>query len=316
LKIREGFAAGMAIGAGMMTCLAQVTGGILHVFTVIIAFSQSGFAGGLLTLFFPVLGELYWVGRLGPLSWYGITVIIWTTLMLFGLVGLAFAPRFLDESTDSSQAVHTDLVAVTKDLDRSSRDLANLFNNLGLESLRQGNVDEALVQFQESLKALQDVEQTDAGNLARVQESSPSGAELPSKLRAYVDSSAQQRRTDTSRVAYTLAAAFRKVQQDRDALFFTKMAVIHQPDSPLFRLALALDCELLGYLEEAIGHASLLEEAGFEELARPVLDNIAALGELDLCLTLDDESTQLRRDIAEKILILAERQLGWHAFFS
>ncbi len=221
-----------------------------------------------------------------------------------------------DSGAPDERQMPTDLEAVTWELDRAGRELANHFNSLGLESIRKGDFAEAIAKFQESLKALQDVEQTNADNLARVQASSSTGADLPSKLRDYIDSSAQQRWADISRVAYNLAAAFRKVQQDRDALFFAKVAVIHQPDSPLFRLALALDCELLGYLEEAIGHASLLEGAGFQEFARSILDNIAALGELGPGLTLDDESTQIRRDIAEKILILAERKLSWHAFFS
>jgi hypothetical protein len=37
---------------------------ITHIWTVIIAFSQAGFFGGLLTLFLPFLGELYWMFKM------------------------------------------------------------------------------------------------------------------------------------------------------------------------------------------------------------------------------------------------------------
>lgn len=38
-----------------------ITAIITHVWTVIIAFTEAGFGGGVLTLFLPVLGELYWM---------------------------------------------------------------------------------------------------------------------------------------------------------------------------------------------------------------------------------------------------------------
>lgn len=38
-----------------------ITALITHIWTVIIAFSEAGFFGGILTLFLPFLGELYWM---------------------------------------------------------------------------------------------------------------------------------------------------------------------------------------------------------------------------------------------------------------
>lgn len=38
-----------------------ITAIITHIWTVIIAFNEAGFLGGVLTLFLPLLGELYWM---------------------------------------------------------------------------------------------------------------------------------------------------------------------------------------------------------------------------------------------------------------
>jgi hypothetical protein len=38
-----------------------ITAIITHIWTVIIAFTEGGFLGGLLTLFLPFLAELYWM---------------------------------------------------------------------------------------------------------------------------------------------------------------------------------------------------------------------------------------------------------------
>jgi hypothetical protein len=38
-----------------------VTAVITHIWTVIIAFAEAGMFGGILTLFLPFLGELYWM---------------------------------------------------------------------------------------------------------------------------------------------------------------------------------------------------------------------------------------------------------------
>jgi len=41
-----------------------VTAIITHIWTVIIAFTEGGFFGGILTLFLPFLGELYWMFKM------------------------------------------------------------------------------------------------------------------------------------------------------------------------------------------------------------------------------------------------------------
>lgn len=37
---------------------------ITHIWTVIISFNEAGFLGGVLTLFLPFLGELYWMFKM------------------------------------------------------------------------------------------------------------------------------------------------------------------------------------------------------------------------------------------------------------
>jgi hypothetical protein len=41
-----------------------ITAIITHIWTVIIAFSEAGFFGGLLTLFLPFFGEIYWMFKM------------------------------------------------------------------------------------------------------------------------------------------------------------------------------------------------------------------------------------------------------------
>jgi hypothetical protein len=38
-----------------------ITAVVFHIWTTIIAFTEGGIMGGILTLIFPVIGELYWM---------------------------------------------------------------------------------------------------------------------------------------------------------------------------------------------------------------------------------------------------------------
>lgn len=46
---------------GIIYVVFMITALITHVWTVIIAFSESGFFGGVLTLFLPFISEIYWM---------------------------------------------------------------------------------------------------------------------------------------------------------------------------------------------------------------------------------------------------------------
>jgi hypothetical protein len=41
-----------------------ITSIIIHIWTVIIAFTEAGFFGGVLTFFLPFFGELYWIFKM------------------------------------------------------------------------------------------------------------------------------------------------------------------------------------------------------------------------------------------------------------
>lgn len=66
-----------------------ITAIITHIWTVIIAFTEAGFFGGILTLFLPVLGELYWMftmfGENDTYSYVALThVILALPFSMFG----------------------------------------------------------------------------------------------------------------------------------------------------------------------------------------------------------------------------------------
>ncbi len=64
-----------------------ITAIIYHLWTAIIGFSEGGFLGGLLTLFLPVLSEIYWFFKmLGENEAYTIVAIIHAILAFFYII--------------------------------------------------------------------------------------------------------------------------------------------------------------------------------------------------------------------------------------
>ena len=97
MKIREAFAGGAMIGSGIIGCIVQSTGGVLHLFSAFVAMQVSGFWAGVVTFFLPVVSEIYWLIRLGPSSGYGIIVLAWTGLLVIGFAGMGVAAFFSEE---------------------------------------------------------------------------------------------------------------------------------------------------------------------------------------------------------------------------
>jgi hypothetical protein len=66
-----------------------VTAIITHIWTVIIGFSEAGFWGGVLTLFLPVLSEIYWMFKMfGENNVYAFIALIHLILALpFSMIG-------------------------------------------------------------------------------------------------------------------------------------------------------------------------------------------------------------------------------------
>lgn len=59
-------------------------GASAHIWTVYIAFTEGGFFAGVLSLFLPVLSEIYWIFKMfGDNNLYSISIIIISVIVLF-----------------------------------------------------------------------------------------------------------------------------------------------------------------------------------------------------------------------------------------
>ena len=69
--------------------LFTITATITHIWTVIIAFAEGGFWGGILSFLFPVLSELYWMFKMfGVNDTYAYCALAHLLLAIpFGLFG-------------------------------------------------------------------------------------------------------------------------------------------------------------------------------------------------------------------------------------
>lgn len=67
----------------------MITALITHTWTVVIAFSESGILGGLVTLFLPAISEIYWMFKMfGENDTYAVIALIHLILsFLFVAVG-------------------------------------------------------------------------------------------------------------------------------------------------------------------------------------------------------------------------------------
>ncbi|WP_291073004.1 hypothetical protein [Empedobacter sp. UBA5987] len=60
----------------LLYCIFTITAVITHFWTVIIAFSEAGFFGGLITLFIPFLSEIFWMFKMfGVNNFYAYTAL-------------------------------------------------------------------------------------------------------------------------------------------------------------------------------------------------------------------------------------------------
>jgi len=323
VRLKEAFAGGVAVSSGMMGCIAQATAGLLHLLTTVIAFSQSGFGGGVVTFFLPIISETYWFIRLGPLSGYGLIVLTWTALILFSAIGMAFASHFSAEKSlpRSPETKESNLVTVLSDLDHASRELANRLNNFGLDFLRQGRVNEAIEAFQQASEALTDAQSFQKEKVTRLEAISRAGAIDAdiTLIRTHMDGLAPERRVDLAKILYNLASAFRKAHNPTDAMLTSEEVVHLDPDSGLFRYALALDYEIVGRHQDALDEAKKLTDLGQQELSQSLLDHIEERayydpGFEDAGFVGDTKYCELHHGVIEKMIFLAEMRTQWHAF--
>lgn len=68
---------------GLIAVIFVVTATITHIWTVIIAFTESGIFAGILTFIFPLLSEIYWMIKMfGENDIYAYTVLIHLVLAI------------------------------------------------------------------------------------------------------------------------------------------------------------------------------------------------------------------------------------------
>jgi hypothetical protein len=79
------------VGGGLMGLVglaASILGLVIHVWTIIIAFTLSGLFSAVLTLIFPVLSELYWFFEVG--FTFGFNAVYCISIMtMVGLIIIA-----------------------------------------------------------------------------------------------------------------------------------------------------------------------------------------------------------------------------------
>lgn len=87
MSIRENVGGGIMV---LALVVASILGLVVHVLTIVIAFSVSGLFAAILTLIFPVLSEIYWFLKVGSNVGFGTTycVSIMAYVGLFGVGAL------------------------------------------------------------------------------------------------------------------------------------------------------------------------------------------------------------------------------------
>lgn len=84
---------------GLAGIAAAILGAVIHVWTIIIAFSVSGFFLAVLTLIFPVISEIYWFFKVGTNVGFGATYCL-AIMAYVGLFGIGLLGAMIASSGD------------------------------------------------------------------------------------------------------------------------------------------------------------------------------------------------------------------------
>jgi|SaaInlV_200m_DNA_5_1039737.scaffolds.fasta_scaffold10256_4 hypothetical protein len=84
---------------GMAMLAASVLGLVIHVWTIMLAFSIKGLFAAVLTLIFPVLSELYWFFKVGSNVGYDATYCV-SIMAYVGLFVLVFVGAMIVTAGD------------------------------------------------------------------------------------------------------------------------------------------------------------------------------------------------------------------------
>jgi hypothetical protein len=96
MSIRENVGGGIMV---LALIVASILGLIVHVLTIVIAFSVSGLFAAILTLIFPVLSEIYWFLKVGSNVGFGTTYCV-SIMAYVGLFGVGFLGVMIASSGD------------------------------------------------------------------------------------------------------------------------------------------------------------------------------------------------------------------------
>jgi len=84
-----------------MWSILSATAGFLHLWTILIAWQESGVFGAVLTCFLPVLAEVYWFFSVGPLTLYGIMLLVWVGILVACLICLGISALLFKDGENS-----------------------------------------------------------------------------------------------------------------------------------------------------------------------------------------------------------------------
>ena len=96
MSVREYLGGGII---GLAWLAASILGLVIHVWTIVIAFSVSGLFAAVLTLVFPVLSEIFWFFKVGSNVSFGTTYCV-SIMAYVGLFGVGFLGAMIASSGD------------------------------------------------------------------------------------------------------------------------------------------------------------------------------------------------------------------------
>ena len=96
MGVRENVGGGIM---GLALIVASILGLVIHVLTIVIAFSVSGLFAAVLTLIFPILSEIYWFFKVGSNVGFGTTYCV-SIMAYVGLFGVGVLGVMIASSGD------------------------------------------------------------------------------------------------------------------------------------------------------------------------------------------------------------------------
>jgi hypothetical protein len=91
---------GENIGAGLVLVampFLNILGVVIHIYTIVTAFTFSGLFGAIITLFVPVIGQIYWFfsiwSAIGLDNLFCITILSYIGLWIIVLIGFAIMKK-------------------------------------------------------------------------------------------------------------------------------------------------------------------------------------------------------------------------------